>query len=1260
MKIFLSIKYPRREWSPAGIFYKGAAAFLVTSRLKIMLNLMRTLIIFLFLLFSSLGSQTHAQCSSGNTHSPITIPCGAPCMPLSFTVPDIRGTSDYISLTHPYTPFPFEDRAQPPVIFGPPAAWPGNSYSGKYNLPFSFCFFDSVYDWLVIGSNGCVSFDSSMAYQRCDPRLINSLTQRPLPLPSSLYYARALIAAVMQDLDPLDTARVVTGEKVEYRVEGTAPCRKIVISYYKIPLWPGLTGSCQTSINTYQMVLHEGTGIIDVYEKDKPPCAGSNGGRAILGIQNWNRNYAVAARGDRNDSVWGGNNINEAFRFLPFGGSSRFIRADLTDGIHVIATTTTATPAVPQGNLTVQFSAVCPPANVNFFILKTVYSACTGTGTVEYSDTILVNHNTNLSATAQTIPPACGGSNGSIIVHVAPGGGTLPYLFSINGGPLQADSAFNGLAAGSYILYAEDNAGCKINFTVNLIGGNTLYTNTLVDTPSCTIAADGSVTLNALNGNPPFIYTINGGSPQTTNVFSGLAAGNYVLQVNDATGCSSGAVNVTIPQGPPLAATVQSTPTSCSGANNGTITVTPTNGSTPYSYSINGGPFQFSNVFPNLSVGSYTINIIDGSGCTVNNLPAQIIAGPPLAASIQPTPTSCSGANNGTITVTPRNGTAPYSYSLNGGAPQSSNVFTNLSVGSYTIVMVDANGCATANLPAQILAGQPLTASSTHTNASCNGGSDGTITVTPGNGTAPYQYSLDGINFQSGNIFSGLISGNYVLYVKDNNGCSGTTTAIVSQPATVAFSTSAQNVKCYGDANGTITITANGGTAPYQYSINGTTFQASNVFNGLVAGSYTVYVKDSKGCTTNTQSVNINQPQPLQVNTATQNASCGGGNDGKINVTASGGNNNYTHSIDGTNFQSSNVFNVAPGTYTVTVKDNQGCIASQSNITVGLSNTLAIRAIPDTNLCLGRSISLNAVSNATQYNWTPATGLSSTTIANPSANPTSTITYIVNAVLGPCQGSDTVVVTVLPVPVADAGNDGRICLNDSTQLNGAGGINYQWTPATGLSNATSKNPFAKPRQTTSYNLLVTDANGCVSLAPDVVTITVIPPPLVNITPDTYVSPGQSIQLHAQGGVNYLWSPPTGLNSPAIADPIAIITQDITYTVVVTTPDGCKAKDSVTIKAYKGPDIYVPTGFTPNHDGKNDLLTPIAVGIKELEYFIVYNRWGQLVFSTNQLRQGWNGKLGLIDQDSGVYAWIVKGVTDDGKVIFKKGTVILIR
>src|SRR6185369_8432211 len=149
MNKFLSIKDLSWERSPAGFLNKRGGSFFITFHSKIMLNLMRTIIFFLFLIFSSLDSQVFAQCKSGNSFPAVTIPCGSPCMPLSFTVPDIRETSDYIALARPYTPFLFEDRAQPAVVFGPPAAWPGNSYSGKYNLPFSFCFFDSVYDWLV-------------------------------------------------------------------------------------------------------------------------------------------------------------------------------------------------------------------------------------------------------------------------------------------------------------------------------------------------------------------------------------------------------------------------------------------------------------------------------------------------------------------------------------------------------------------------------------------------------------------------------------------------------------------------------------------------------------------------------------------------------------------------------------------------------------------------------------------------------------------------------------------------------------------------------------------------------------------------------------------------------------------------------------------------------------------------------------------------------------------------------------------------------
>jgi gliding motility-associated-like protein len=1046
------------------------------------------------------------------------------------------------------------------------------------NLPFTFCFFDSLYDFLVVGANGCVSFDTSRALQWCEPKLYqNPNTPRPLP---STAYARALIGAVMQDLDPFDTAGVSPTKKVEFRIEGVDPCRRAVISYYKVPLWPGLQGNCQSSINTYQMVLHEGSGIIDVYQKDKPPCNGSNYGSAILGIQNWARDYSVSPR-NRNVYAWGGLDINESTRFLPFGGNPKFIQAQLWEGNHVIASTTTPSPA-GFGLLNIQFNNICPLPSTPYLICKTFYSACTGNGQVELDDTVIIHHNTQLlGVNYDIIFASCGGNNGSITVHVPPGAGVLPYQYSINGGPLQFDSTFHNLATGNYTVHVQDASGCFKDTVLTVRAQNQLFVTFVVDTPSCNLANDGKIIVTVLNGNPPFQYSINGGTYQASNTFNNLAPGTYTINVIDATGCSALNQTVQVPQGPPLAVTIQTTSTSCSGANNGTITVTPINGRPPYKYSLNGGPFQLSNVFTNLAAGNYTIHVIDVSGCDVNNVPAQV------------------------------------------------------------------------------LQGQPLNATTTQTNVSCNGGNNGNITVTVNNGVAPYQYSLNGVNYQPSNIFNGLTAGNYTVHINDNNGCSGTVSVVISQPSALVDSFFVIAVRCNGEANGGISITTTGGVSPYLYSINGTVYQISNAFNGLTAGNYTTYVKDSNGCIS-TQIVNVPQPQPIQISAATQNASCGGGPDGKIIVTVTGGNGNNLYSIDGTNFQPSNIFNVTSGTYTVTVKDGKNCSGSLSNITVGVDNNLRVTAIKDTAICLGKSINLNAVSNATQYTWTPATGLNATNIANPIATPTTTTTYIVNAVLGPCIGSDTVVITVLPAPTANAGSSGKICSGDSIQLQGSGGVSYQWSPATGLNNATIANPFAKPTQSTNYSLVVTDANGCTSLTAANATVTVIPPFNVHITPNSYVSPGEVIQLHAEGGIKYLWTPPFGLDNPAISDPLATITRDITYRVMVTTAEGCKSQDSVNIKAFKGPDIYVPTAFTPNHDGKNDKLTPIAVGIKEFNYFKIYNRWGQLVFSTSRLREGWDGTFGGIDQDTGVYVWIVRGVTDNGRVIFKRGTAVLIR
>jgi gliding motility-associated-like protein len=160
--------------------------------------------------------------------------------------------------------------------------------------------------------------------------------------------------------------------------------------------------------------------------------------------------------------------------------------------------------------------------------------------------------------------------------------------------------------------------------------------------------------------------------------------------------------------------------------------------------------------------------------------------------------------------------------------------------------------------------------------------------------------------------------------------------------------------------------------------------------------------------------------------------------------------------------------------------------------------------------------------------------------------------------------------------------------------------------------------------------------------------------------DTIAAANQPIQLNATGGLSYEWSPFTGLSATDIFNPIAVNPTDQTYYLRAFTPEGCESFDTIHIKIYKGPEIYVPGGFTPNGDGNNDLLRATPVGIKTFEYFMLYNRYGQPVFKTSDYRLGWNGKLSGKDQDSGTYVWMAAAIDFRGNKIFRKGTVLLIR
>jgi gliding motility-associated-like protein len=204
------------------------------------------------------------------------------------------------------------------------------------------------------------------------------------------------------------------------------------------------------------------------------------------------------------------------------------------------------------------------------------------------------------------------------------------------------------------------------------------------------------------------------------------------------------------------------------------------------------------------------------------------------------------------------------------------------------------------------------------------------------------------------------------------------------------------------------------------------------------------------------------------------------------------------------------------------------------------------------------------------------------------------------------------------------------------------------------------NPLAYPKRTTAYVLTVIDNIGCPKPKRDTVIITVRDQVFADAGNDTAVVLGQPLQLSASGADFFLWTPSTGLNNPGINNPQANLSDNVTYYMKAYTEEGCFGYDTITVRVFKtNPDIFVPNGFTPGRP-TNNVFRPIPVGISVIEFFHVYNRWGQLVYSSNDPERGWDGTFAGKPQAAGTYVWMVKGKDFTGKVIAKKGTAVLIR
>ncbi|HSK12298.1 MAG TPA: PKD domain-containing protein, partial [Phnomibacter sp.] len=377
-----------------------------------------------------------------------------------------------------------------------------------------------------------------------------------------------------------------------------------------------------------------------------------------------------------------------------------------------------------------------------------------------------------------------------------------------------------------------------------------------------------------------------------------------------------------------------------------------------------------------------------------------------------------------------------------------------------------------------------------------------------------------------------------------------------------------------------------------------------------------------------------------------------------------------TGRIFNTNTATPTVYPLTTTTYTVTLND-RGCIATDT-VRVNVLDFITVNAGPDTTICLGDPVTLRPVTQGLGFAWSPTATLNNPNVRNPIATPTAAATtYTVIANLGKCQATDQVTIRTVPYPVSNAGSDTTICFGDAALLRGSGdGNRFQWSPTTNLASPGNSTTLARPTQTSAYTLAVFDSRGCPKPGLSTVIVNVIPQILVNAGRDTNIIYGQPLQLNASSNAPInTWSPATGMSTTNGLTPILTLDQNnvptgvnyVTYRLTSTTPEGCTAFDDIMVRVFStGPSIFVPSAFTPNGDGLNDIIRPILAGIQRLEFFRVFNRYGQIIFESREPESGWDGRIKGQLQASGNYVYHVQAIDITGEVLKQSGTFVLIR
>lgn len=662
--------------------------------------------------------------------------------------------------------------------------------------------------------------------------------------------------------------------------------------------------------------------------------------------------------------------------------------------------------------------------------------------------------------------------------------------------------------------------------------------------------------------------------------------------------------------------------------------------------------------------------VVDGKTATDNgDFTLTITENPSLSygVTLAKTDITCFGANNGSITATVNGGTAPFTYSWSGGL--SGNPVSGLGPNTYTLTVTDNRGCvASANTTIIEPAAMQLTTSATA--VTCGGACDGSASVSINGGTAPFQYLWNSNPPQTFSNATLLCPNTYTVTVTDDNGCTVSAQATVQNTITVSLTVDQQNdVQCFGLANGGIFLTTTGGQSPYTYSWSNSVNTEDNP--NLGPGTYDLTVTDNIGCTAG-GSYTIQEPPLLTATLAgTFNPRCNNSNDGVVNISVNGGVQPYAYQWSApTNATTEDLFNVGPGNpHSVTVTDANACTATVSAVLIAPPALTATIATVDVS-CPGNndgSATVSASGGTPGYTYQWSNLSSGTTASSLSAGSVSVLVTDLNNCVTLATGtvgqSAPLNITFNPTAplCASGGADGQA---NPTVTGGSGTYTYSWSGPNGFT-STDANPFIGGG---TYSVTVTDGgctvSGAVAVsAPEPLTLEVV------VANPQCKDDSTGVAIANVGGgtapFTYRWNTAGGDTTQVLEK-----LPRGAYTVTVTDNNGCSAvKSTFVIDPDQNPSncdvekytVLVPSAFTPNNDGLNDLLVAIAKNAQRLE-FRVFNRWGQEMYSNDNMQpgEGWDGTFKNKPQPLGTYIYVftvhyLNGVRDT-----ERGTSTLIR